>query len=228
MIRIGETDDAHRSAGRFGVRVVVSAQAPDVFMFEAFAVSTGPVALAEIGDKTQLLAIVLAARFRKPAPILLGILAATLLNHAAAATLGYLVAGWMTGQTFQIGVGVAFIAMAGWALIPDKEDERAQNTSAGSVFLTTLAAFFLVEIGDKTQIATSLLAAQFENILVVTAGTTLGMMLANAPAVFLGEAATKIVPLKYVRIGAALVFVLFGAAIILGVLSQAPYGPSGV
>jgi putative Ca2+/H+ antiporter (TMEM165/GDT1 family) len=187
-------------------------------MLETFGVSTALVALAEIGDKTQLLAIVLAARFRRPAPIILGILCATLLNHAAAAALGFLIADWLTGQAFQIGVGIAFMLMALWALIPDKEDERAQSTNAGSVFLTTLAAFFLVEIGDKTQIATSLLAARFENILVVTTGTTLGMLLANVPAVFLGEAVTKIVPLKVVRIGAAIVFAAIGAWVIVAAL----------
>jgi putative Ca2+/H+ antiporter (TMEM165/GDT1 family) len=187
-------------------------------MLEAFGVSTGLVALAEIGDKTQLLAIVLAARFRKPVPIILGILCATLLNHAAAAALGFLIADWLTGAWFQIAVGAAFIVMAAWALIPDKEDDRAQRTNAGGVFLTTLAAFFLVEIGDKTQIATSLLAARFENILVVTAGTTLGMMLANVPAVFLGEAVTKIVPLNVVRIGAAIVFAAIGAWVIVAAL----------
>ena len=177
---------------------------------DALWISTGIVALAEIGDKTQLLAIVLAARFRKPWPIIAGIFVATLLNHAAAAGLGYIIAQWLTGDAFRIGVGVAFIAMAAWALIPDKDDERAEKTSAGGVFLTTLVAFFLVEIGDKTQIATSLLAARYQEIALVTAGTTLGMMLANAPAVFLGEAVTKIVPLSYVRIAAAFVFLLIG------------------
>ncbi len=184
-------------------------------MLEAFGVSTGLVALAEIGDKTQLLAIVLAARFRAPVPILLGILAATLLNHGAAAALGFLVAQWLTGDLFRIGVGAAFIAMAAWALIPDKDDERAEQMNAGGVFLTTLAAFFLVEIGDKTQIATSLLAARYHDILTVTAGTTLGMMLANVPAVLLGAAVTRVVPLRYVRIGAALVFALIGAWVIV-------------
>lgn len=187
-------------------------------MLEAFGVSTALVALAEIGDKTQLLAIVLAARFRQPVPIILGILCATLLNHAAAAALGFLIADWLTGRAFQIAVGIGFLVMAGWALIPDKEDDRAQTTNAGGVFLTTLAAFFLVEIGDKTQIATSLLAARFENILVVTAGTTLGMMLANVPAVFLGEAVTKIVPLKMVRLGAAIIFAAIGAWVIVAAL----------
>lgn len=177
---------------------------------DALWISTGIVALAEIGDKTQLLAIVLAARFRKPWPIIAGIFAATLLNHAAAASLGYFVAQWLTGDVFRIGVGVAFIAMAAWALIPDKDDDRAEKMNAGGVFFTTLVAFFLVEIGDKTQIATSLLAARYQNIALVTAGTTLGMMLANVPAVFLGEAVTKIVPLNYVRISAAFVFLLIG------------------
>ncbi len=177
---------------------------------EPFLISTGVVAVAEIGDKTQLLAIVLAARFRKPLPIILGILVATLLNHAAAAWLGVLVAHWLQGRAFQLLVGVAFVAMAAWALIPDKEDEDAASKSHGGVFLTTLVAFFLVEIGDKTQIATSLLAARFEALLLVTAGTTLGMMLANIPAVFLGEAATKVVPLKAVRIVAAVLFAVIG------------------
>ena len=187
-------------------------------MFEAIGISTGVVAIAEIGDKTQLLAIVLAARFRKPIPIILGILAATLLNHGLAATLGFFIANWLTGQTFQIIVGVAFIGMAAWALIPDKEDDGALDRSRGGVFLTTLVAFFLVEIGDKTQIATSLLAARFHDIVLVTIGTTLGMMLANIPAVLLGEAATKIVPLKYVRIAAAAIFALIGLWVVLAAL----------
>ncbi len=182
---------------------------------EALFTSTAVVAIAEIGDKTQLLAIVLAARFRKPLPIVLGILAATLLNHALAAGFGYLVAQWLTGRTFQIVLGVAFIAMAAWALVPDKEDEGAAQRSAGGVFLTTLIAFFLVEIGDKTQIATSLLAAKFHDVALVTVGTTLGMMLANVPAVFLGEAVTRLVPLKVVRVAAALVFAAIGLWIVV-------------
>ena len=182
---------------------------------EALLTSTAVVAIAEIGDKTQLLAIVLAARFRKPLPIVLGILAATLLNHALAAGFGYLVAQWLTGRTFQIVLGVAFIAMAAWALIPDKEDEGAAQRSAGGVFLTTLIAFFLVEIGDKTQIATSLLAAQFQSVALVTVGTTAGMMLANVPAVFLGEAVTRIVPMKVVRTTAAVVFAAIGLWIVI-------------
>lgn len=178
---------------------------------EAFLVSTGLVAVAEIGDKTQLLAMILAAKFRRPVPIILGILVATILNHTGAAALGFVVARWLSGPTFQILVGAGFIAMALWALIPDKDDEGAANRAAGGVFLTTVVAFFLVEIGDKTQIATTLLAARFQDIAVVAAGTTLGMMIANVPAVLLGEAATRIVPLRYVRVGAALIFLILGA-----------------
>jgi len=181
---------------------------------EAILTSIAVVAIAEIGDKTQLLAIVLAARFRKPIPIILGILVATLLNHAIAAGIGYLVAEWVTGRIFQVGLGLAFIAMAVWALVPDKQ-ESASDRSPRGIFLTTLIAFFLVEIGDKTQIATSLLAAQFHDIALVTVGTTAGMMLANVPAVFLGEAVTKIVPLKYVRIAAAVIFAAIGLWIVL-------------
>jgi Ca2+/H+ antiporter, TMEM165/GDT1 family len=177
---------------------------------DPFLISTAVVAIAEIGDKTQLLAIILAAKFRRPWPIVWGILAATLANHALAASFGWLVSRWLSGSIFQAIVGVAFLAMAGWALIPDKEDEDAAGRSRGGVFLTTLVAFFIVEIGDKTQIATSLLAARFNEIALVTAGTTLGMMLANVPAVFLGEAATRIVPLKVVRIAAAAIFALIG------------------
>lgn len=186
---------------------------------EALWTSAGLVAIAEIGDKTQLLAIVLAARFRAPVPIILGILCATLLNHAAAASLGFLIGQWLSGTTFQLAVGAAFIAMAAWALVPDKDDDRAEKMNAGGVFLTTLAAFFLVEIGDKTQIATSLLAARFQDIALVTIGTTLGMMAANVPAVLLGEAVTKMVPLAYVRASAAILMAATGAWVITAALT---------
>ncbi len=185
-----------------------------VLSLEPFLVSTGLVAVAEIGDKTQLLAMMLAARYRKPVPIILGILLATILNHAGAAALGFVVAKWLSGPTFQILVAVGFVAMGLWALVPDKEDEDAGARTAGSVFFTTLVAFFLVEIGDKTQIATTLLAARFQTLILVTAGTTLGMMLANVPAVLLGEVATKVVPLKYVRIAAAVVFIALGLSVL--------------
>jgi putative Ca2+/H+ antiporter (TMEM165/GDT1 family) len=189
------------------------ARSPSVL--EPLYISAGVVAIAEIGDKTQLLAIVLAAKYRKPFPIIAGILAATLLNHAAAASLGYLISAWLQGQVFQSVVGVAFIVMAAWALIPDKADDGALDRSRGGVFLTTLIAFFIVEIGDKTQIATSLLAARFHEIVLVTIGTTLGMMLANVPAVLLGEAATKVVPLSVVRMIAAGIFALIGVWVLL-------------
>jgi putative Ca2+/H+ antiporter (TMEM165/GDT1 family) len=184
---------------------------------EAFLVSTGLVAIAEIGDKTMLLAIVLAARFRKPWPILLGILCATLANHALAATVGALAGNFLQGPWMKWVLGLLFIAFAGWALIPDKfEDDEAPSTvRAGSIFLTTLVAFFLVEMGDKTQVATAALAARFHNILVVSAGTTLGMMIANAPAVFIGEAAAKRLPLKYIRWAAATCFAAIGVWILI-------------
>lgn len=184
---------------------------------EPLLVSTGVVALAEIGDKTQLLAIILAAKFRNPLPIILGILAATILNHTAAATLGYFISEWLTGRLFHTIVGASFVLMAGWALIPDKASGgyAENNQHHYGVFLATLVSFFIVEIGDKTQIATSLLAARFQNIALVTVGTTLGMMLANVPAVLLGEVVTRIVPLNYVRVGAAVVFALIGLWVLL-------------
>jgi putative Ca2+/H+ antiporter (TMEM165/GDT1 family) len=183
---------------------------------EPILVSTWLVALAEIGDKTQLLAIVLAAKFRRPVPIILGILVATMLNHAGAAAVGYFLARWLTGQVFQAVIGASFILMAGWALIPDKADDGGvRDKGHYGIFATTVVAFFLVEMGDKTQIATSLLAARFENVTLVTMGTTLGMMLANVPAVLLGEAVTRVIPLKYVRMGAAIVFALIGLWILL-------------
>jgi len=177
---------------------------------EPFLISTVVVAIAEIGDKTQLLAIVLATRFRKPWPIISGILVATLANHTLAATAGRLLSGMLEGRPFRIAVALAFIAMAVWALVPDKEDEANQAKAGASVFLTTVVAFFLVEMGDKTQIATAALAAQYQQVLLIAAGTTVGMMLANIPAVLLGEAATRIVPLHIIRIVAALIFAGLG------------------
>ncbi|WP_194744472.1 TMEM165/GDT1 family protein [Thermaurantiacus tibetensis] len=175
---------------------------------EAFLVSTGLVALAEIGDKTQLLAILLAARFRRPWPILGGIVAATLLNHALAAAVGAAAAEWLSGPWFGRAVGLGFLLMAAWALVPDRADEP--RVRDGGVFWTTALAFFLVEMGDKTQVATALLAARYQAVVAVTAGTTLGMMLANAPAVWLGERITRVVPLRWVRLGAAGVFAALG------------------
>ena len=186
---------------------------------DAIWISTAVVAIAEIGDKTQLLAIILAAKFRKPVPIILGILAATILNHAAAATIGYFIAQYLSGLWFQVAVGVAFLAMAVWALIPDKEDDGVTRIGHAGIFFTTLVSFFIVEIGDKTQIATSLLAARFHEIALVTVGTTLGMMLANVLAVLLGEAATRVLPLKYVRMIAAAIFAAIGIWVLVAALA---------
>jgi len=177
--------------------------------------STAVVAIGEIGDKTQLLAIVLAAKFKKPVPIILGILAATLLNHTLAATLGYYIADFLKGPPFRILVGMSFLAMAAWALKPDKMDDELKTFTRGGIFVATLITFFLVEIGDKTQIATTLLAARYHQIGLVTAGTTMGMLLADIPAVLLGEAATRIVPLRYVRWAAAAIFAVIGAWVLL-------------
>jgi putative Ca2+/H+ antiporter (TMEM165/GDT1 family) len=185
-------------------------------MLEPFLVSTGLVALAEIGDKTQLLALLLAARFRKPAPILLGILGATIANHLLAAGVGAAAGALLQGPWMRWVLGLAFLAFAGWALIPDEfeEDERPKER-AGSVFLTTLVAFFFVEMGDKTQVATVALAARFHEVLAVAAGTTLGMMIANAPVVFVGEAAAGRLPLKLIRLLAAASFAAIGLWILV-------------
>ena len=184
---------------------------------EAFLVSTGLVAIAEIGDKTMLLAMLLAARFRKPIPIIAGIFAATIANHALAAWVGVAAAGFLSGPWMKWVLGLAFLAFAGWALIPDKfEDKDAPRERAGaSVFLTTLVAFFFVEMGDKTQVATVALAAKFHQVLWVAAGTTLGMMIANVPAVFIGEAAAERLPLKYIRWAAATCFAAIGVWVLV-------------
>lgn len=178
---------------------------------EAFFVSTAIVAIAEMGDKTQLLALVLAARFRKPWPIVLGILAATLANHALAGAVGAWVTTLIGPQVLRWVLGGCFIAMAVWMLIPDKLDEDETATvSRWGVFGTTLIAFFLAEMGDKTQIATVVLAAKYNAYLWVVAGTTLGMMLANAPVVWLGERITRLVPLRIVHLVSAGIFVVLG------------------
>jgi len=177
---------------------------------EAFLVSTGIVAIAEIGDKTQLLALMLAARYRTPVPIILGILFATLANHGLAAWVGVLVADWLGADMLRWILGGSFLAMAAWMLIPDKMDDETAKESRFGPFITTLIAFFLVEIGDKTQVATIALSARFDNLLLVTAGTTLGMMLANVPAVFLGDVAATKLPLKLVHGIAAAIFAIMG------------------
>ncbi len=178
---------------------------------EALLTSTAVVALAEIGDKTQLLAIVLATRYRKPVPIILGILVATLANHFLAALVGMQVAAILEGWWFRVAVAVSFIAMAAWTLVPDKlDDDEGAPARRGGAFIATAIAFFLVEMGDKTQIATVALGAQFQNVWLVTAGTTLGMMIANVPAVLLGNALIRVIPLNVVRVIAALLFLVIG------------------
>lgn len=183
---------------------------------EAFLVSTGVVALAEIGDKTQLLALVLAARFRKPVPIILGTLAATLLNHALAGAAGRFVANLIGPAAMRWILGISFIAMAVWTLIPDRLDDKEQSQpSRFGPFLTTLVAFFVLEMGDKTQIATVALAAQYASLVGVVAGTTLGMMIANVPVVLLGNGMAKRLPLRVVHGIAAAIFLVMGLVVLV-------------
>jgi len=183
---------------------------------EALLTSTLIVAIAEFGDKTQLLAIVLAARFRRPWPIVGGIFFATLANHFLAALLGEQVASVLDGQWFRYAVAISFIAMAAWTLVPDKlEDDGTDKPSRFGPFLTTLVAFFLIEMGDKTQIATIALGAQFKAVLPVMAGTTLGMMIANVPAVYLGNALIRRVPMRLVHRIAAVLFLTVGVWLLL-------------
>ena len=184
---------------------------------EAFLLSTGIVALAEMGDKTQLLSLVLAARFKRPWPIVWGILVATLLNHALAGAVGAWVMAAVGPDIMRWVLGASFIAMAGWMLIPDKLDEDEAGAKPGwGVFFATTWAFFLAEMGDKTQIATVALGAQYEPLIAVVAGTTLGMMLANAPVVFFGQAIVQRVPIKAVHAVAAGIFLVLGVLVLLG------------
>jgi Ca2+/H+ antiporter, TMEM165/GDT1 family len=187
---------------------------------EAFLISTGIVALAEIGDKTQLLALVLAARYRKPVPIILGILVATLANHALAGAAGAWISALIGPTAMRWILGLSFVAMAVWMLIPDElADEAAagdrSSTPAFGVFGATLVAFFLLEMGDKTQLATVALAARYSSLAGVVMGTTLGMMLANVPAVLLGEVAAKKLPMQLVHRIAAAIFLVLGVSVLL-------------
>ena len=183
---------------------------------EAFLVSTGIVALAEIGDKTQLLAFILAARFRKPLPIVLGILLATLANHAFAGALGSWITSLLRPETLRWVLGFSFLAMAAWTLFPDKFDESEAGLTRFGVFGTTLVAFFLAEMGDKTQVATVALAAQYHAFFPIVAGTTLGMMIANIPAVLLGDRIAHKMPVRLVHAIAAALFTILGVATLLG------------
>ena len=183
---------------------------------EAFLISTGIVALAEIGDKTQLLAFILAAKFRKPVPIIIGILIATLANHGFAGAIGTWVTTLLSPEALRWILGVSFIAMAVWTLIPDKFDEDDAKLARYGVFGTTLIAFFLAEMGDKTQVATVALAAQFQSLFWVVAGTTIGMMIANVPAVIMGDRIAHKLPVALVHRIAAAIFAVLGVVTLLG------------
>lgn len=184
---------------------------------EALLISTGVVALAEIGDKTQLLAFILAARFKKPYPIIAGILCATIVNHGLAGALGAWITTVLSPQTLRWVLGASFIAMAVWTLIPDKiEEEETQIAKKWGVFGATLITFFLAEMGDKTQIATVALAANYASPILVVIGTTLGMLIADVPAVFVGNKFADKIPMKLVHSIAAGIFALLGILTLLG------------
>src|SRR5690606_4504141 len=189
--------------------------APGILFMDPFLVSTAVVAVAEIGDKTQLLAVVLAARFRAPLPAGLGLLVATTAHNLLAAWLGASVAAWLGAGAMRWILGISFLAMAGWALIPDKADDERTVFSRAGAFAATTVSFFLIEIGDKTQIATVALAARYDDVVAVAAGTTLGMMIVNLPAVFIGGFAGGKLPIDYIRLAAAALFAALGAATLL-------------
>lgn len=191
---------------------------------ESLLVSTGVVALAEIGDKTQLLAFILAARFKKPIPIIAGILLATIVNHGMAGALGAWITNTISPDILRWALGASFIGMAIWTLIPDKiEEEETQIASKLGVFGATLITFFLAEMGDKTQIATIALAAHYAAPLMVVIGTTLGMLIADVPAVFVGDRLAAKIPMKLVHSIAAAIFALLGIATLLGIGSKIMY-----
>jgi putative Ca2+/H+ antiporter (TMEM165/GDT1 family) len=197
--------------------VMCAPPAPKVTSLEAFLVSTGVVALGEIGDKTQLLAMLLAARFRRPWPIMLGIFVATLVNHALAGAVGGGIAAWLGPTWLRWVIGLGFLAMAAWMLVPDTIDEAEGGRERFGVFGTTLVAFFLAEMGDKTQVATVALAARYAELAAVVAGTTLGMMLANVPAVLLGDRLARAVSMRWVHAIAALIFAVLGVLTLFNV-----------
>ena len=183
---------------------------------ESFLISLGAVALAEVGDKTQLLSLVLAAKFRKPWPICLGILVASLLSHAIAAELGAWLALWMTPEVQHWLIGLSFLAVAAWALLPEKEEPVDAPPKRGrGVFVASVIAFFLAELGDRTQIATVVLGAHYQPLWQVIAGSTAGMMLANVPVVFLGARFAERLPLRATRLAAAALFAALGLWILL-------------
>ncbi len=218
----GETDDPQLPLqGPAGCGSSLAHHGPGIphNVDHAFLISTGAVALAEIGDKTQLLSLVLAARYRKPLPIILGVLVATLVNHAGAGALGAWLGTLVTPAIMRWALAVSFIGMGLWILVPDTldEDEAKANRTRLGVFGATVVAFFLAEMGDKTQIATVALAARFHDFFGVVAGTTLGMMIANVPAIILGDRFAHRLPTKVVHGIAAVMFVVLGAMALFGV-----------
>jgi len=189
---------------------------------DAFWVSLLAVAVAEIGDKTQLLSLTLAAKYRRPWPICIGIFIATLVNHALAGEVGALLADWISPRAMHWAVTISFLAMAGWALIPDKLDGDAATKGSGhGLLVATIITFFLAEMGDKTQLATVALAAQYQPLWQVVAGTTLGMMIANVPVVWLGARFAQRIPLRAARLSAALLFLALGLWNLFGLLHPA-------
>lgn len=184
---------------------------------ESLLVSTGAVALAEIGDKTQLLAFLLAARFKKPAPIILGILVATLLNHGLAGALGVWITTALSSGTLRWALGLSFVGMAVWMLVPDAIDEKdARIAGRFGVFGATLVTFFLAEMGDKTQVATVALAVHYAAPVMVVIGTTLGMLIADVPAVFVGDRLAARISMRMVRMASAALFAVLGGAVLFG------------
>jgi Ca2+/H+ antiporter, TMEM165/GDT1 family len=182
---------------------------------ESFLVSLSTVAIAEVGDRTQLLSLMLAAHYRRPLPILAGVLCATLANHAVAGVIGVRLGRFLTPSLLDTVVGISMIVMALWTLKPDKLEEDAARTGRSNAFVATLVAFFIAEIGDKTQIATVALAAAYSNLTLVVAGTTAGMLLANAPVVFLGKAFADRLPLRAINYAASGVFLVLGAVFLM-------------
>ncbi len=221
VFELGKTFDHHASDFGRGCVVVNRLHTGLEISMESFFVSTGVVALAEIGDKTQLLAFILAARFKKPVPIILGILAATVVNHGLAGALGAWITAVVSPEMMRWALGLSFIGMAVWTLIPDKiEDEETQVAQRFGVFGATLITFFLAEMGDKTQIATVALAAHYATPVMVVIGTTLGMLIADVPAVFVGDKLAAKIPMKLVHSIAAAIFAALGVATLLGAGSR--------
>jgi putative Ca2+/H+ antiporter (TMEM165/GDT1 family) len=184
---------------------------------EAFLVSIASVALGELGDKTQLLALILATQLRRPVPVILGVLVATLANHLLAAVAGQWAGSLLRPSLLRWILGLSFLLLAAWVWIPEKLDERPRAADGYGAFIVTATAFFMAEMGDKTQIVALALAAKYHDLLAVVAGTTLGMMIVNIPTVLLAERITRIVPLKWIRIAAALVYALLGVLTLLGI-----------